>query len=117
VKLWCRWQGCEELAELYDVSKTRQFSIDELSTELQYSFDAVGRIPSDSFARHMYKKISNVLLPNIPQKELVKVEKEIDEWPGNEALTSASRLKTDGKNSADTAADTDVEEENTEKNA
>jgi len=78
VELWCKWQGCEELLENYEISKTRQFSIDDLADELSYTFDAVAKVPSELFAKSIYKKVTNTLLPNLPISDLAKIEKEID---------------------------------------
>ena len=80
MRIWCMWQDCEELAKTYEVSKTRSFSIDDLSTELDYTFSAVDKIPSDTFAKEVFKKVSNVLLPNIPIGTLHKLESEIESY-------------------------------------
>jgi len=78
VRLWCKWQSCEELYERYEISKSRQFSIDDLQTELEYTFSAIAELPSETFAKESYKKIANTLLPNLPVSELAKIEAEIE---------------------------------------
>jgi hypothetical protein len=84
IKLWCKWQSCPELIDQYEINKTRVFSVDELSTELEYSFAAVSQIPSDSFAKAMFKKIANTLLPNIPITDLKTIEDEIEKYSSAE---------------------------------
>ena len=95
IRLWCKWQSCEELVDSYSLSKTRAFSVDEMSTEIEYSLNTIAQMPSDSFARAMFKKIANVLLPNVPIVVLKKIEDEIDLYSRSAELEAQSDKITD----------------------
>jgi len=78
VKFFTMWQNCDELYSTYHTSKTRQFNIEEMSTQLTNSFLAIKNIPSETFAKNIYKKIAVSLLPNAPVNQLSMIEKEIE---------------------------------------
>ena len=77
VKLFCKWQGCDDLYKGYSISPTRQFSIDDLATELDYTFNAVDKLGSKTFKYEAFKRIANELLPNIPTSTFDTIEKEL----------------------------------------
>jgi len=78
IKLFCKWQDCEGLYKDYSISPTRQFSIDDLQTELEYTFNAVDKLGSKTFKYEAFKRIANELLPNIPTTTFDKIEKELE---------------------------------------
>ena len=89
IKLFAMWQNCEELYDEYSISPTKQFSIDDLETELEYTFNAVEKINSDTFRHEVFVKIVNELLPNLPVTKIEQIEKEIlnhqSEGDGNDS--------------------------------
>lgn len=95
MKIWCKWQSCEDLFDEYEISKTRAFSVDEMAVEIEYSLNTIAQMPSDSFARAMFKKIANVLLPNVPIVTLKKIEDEIDQYSKSEEIEKKTDKITD----------------------
>jgi len=103
IRIWTKWQSCEDIYDDYNINETRVFSVDELSTELEYSFAAITQIPSDTFGKAMFKKLANILLPNIPISELQIIENEINKY------TSESVSEEDQESKADDLMDKPVE--------
>jgi hypothetical protein len=94
VRYFTKWQSCEDLYDKYHTSKTRQFNIEEMGTELENSFSAVSNIPSETFAKQIYKKIANSMLPNAAANFLSDIEKEIEENTELEEEEQLSELDT-----------------------
>ena len=59
----------------------------------------MAQVPSDEFAKGIFRKIANTLLPNIPITELKKIEDEIEEY--DSSLIDEEAVETETRNMVD----------------
>jgi hypothetical protein len=78
IGFWLKWQNKKELIDAIDLKPTKEFSIDDLSIELDNAMKSMKTIVSKTFRVKIQQKIAGHALPDITQTEREKINKEIE---------------------------------------
>jgi hypothetical protein len=78
IRFWLKWQNKKELVDAIDLKPTKEFSIDDLSIELDNAMKSMKTIVSKTFRVLIQQKIAGHALPDITQTEREKINKEIE---------------------------------------
>jgi hypothetical protein len=78
---WLKWQNKEKLFDDLEITRPKNFSIDELAASLDNVVKAMANVASDTFKREAQKGIVKQELPNLPQSKLDAIHTEIDKNP------------------------------------
>jgi len=78
VRLWLKWQNKSEWFEDVKITRSKDFSIDELAVELDNNFTAMRNMVSKSFRIELQMKTADVLLPDMTTqlRDTVRAETE-----------------------------------------
>lgn len=78
LRLWLKWQGKEDLISDMEIKRSSQFSIDEMSVELDNAITAMTRVMSKTFRDRVQEKIVKHTLPDISQQDKETIQREIE---------------------------------------
>ena len=78
LRLWLKWQGKENLYQKIEIKRSSEFSIDEMSVELDNAITAMTRVMSKTFRDRVQEKIVKHTLPDLSQQDNEEIQKEIE---------------------------------------
>ena len=78
LRLWLKWQKKENLFSKIEIKRSSEFSIDEMSVELDNAITAMTRVMSKTFRNRVQEKIVKHTLPDISQADKETIESEIE---------------------------------------
>jgi hypothetical protein len=78
MRFWLKWQNKKDMIEQIDIKPTKEFSIDDLSIELDNAMKSMKTIVSKQFRVLIQQKIAAHALPDITQKDRETINKEIE---------------------------------------
>lgn len=87
IRLWLKWQESENLIEQVQIDRNKNFSVDDLSVNLENIYRSISEIPSKTFAMLSRKKIIKLVLPDIADMDYKKITTELE----------SAETKDDGK--------------------
>jgi len=99
IKYWLKWQGDEKDFDQVKVSRSADFSIDDLSQSLENAIMADRLVPEISFKKELWKIVAKKVLPDLPDDMMLDIHKKIDAL--SEEEISQSGDETDNRNSKD----------------
>lgn len=99
IKLWLKWQGKEKDFDNVEVSRSSDFSIDDLSQSLENSIMADRLIPEINFKKALMKMVAKKSLPDAPDDLIIKIHDAIDKL--TEEQITASKNPTDNRSTKD----------------
>ena len=79
IKYWLKWQSKSNWFDTMLISRSKDFSIDDLSQNLENAIMANKIIPELSFKKALMKVVAKRVLPDIPDVELFEIYGKIDE--------------------------------------
>ena len=79
IKYWLKWQNMDDVYEKITISRSKNFSIDDLSVNLKNSFSALENIASQTFHKVLQSQVVHQMVPELKDDEFKKIEKELDE--------------------------------------
>lgn len=79
LRFWMKWQGLESEFENVEVSRTKEFSIDDLAVELDNAFTAMRNMVSKTYRIRMQDKVRQHTLPDLPREDVDKIKAETEE--------------------------------------
>jgi hypothetical protein len=84
LRLWLKWQGKESAFKDCKIKRSKDFSIDDLSIELENALMSINRVMSKTYRIKMQQKITKFMLPDLNEDDMKKVKAEIDAGTPNE---------------------------------
>ena len=78
IKYWLMWQNKSKQLENIKIARSKDFSIDDLSQNLENSIMADKLIPEMVFKRELMKVVAKKVLPDIPDSKLLEIYDAID---------------------------------------
>ena len=78
IKFWLKWQGKEKDFEKVEITRSTDFSIDDLSQGLENAIMADRIVPELTFKRELMKVVAKKVLPDLPDNTMVEIHKAID---------------------------------------
>jgi hypothetical protein len=78
IRLWMKWQNKEEDFKDVSITRSKEFSIDDLAVALDNAFTAMGRMVSKTYRVEMQKKVRNHTLPDLDKATREKIDKETE---------------------------------------
>jgi hypothetical protein len=77
MRLWLKWQGKEKSIYEMEIKRSSEFSIDEMSVELDNAITAMTRVMSKTFRDRVQEKIVKHTLPDLSQDDKETIQTEI----------------------------------------
>ena len=99
LRLWLKWQNQSELLPAIRITRTKQFSVDDMAQDLENLITAGKESVSETFKKEIQKAISRGILPDVSDRVRDKIDKEIDDAEfvsENELETSNASNKDSG---------------------
>jgi hypothetical protein len=84
IYFWLKWQEQEELLEKVNIERTDTYDVASLMEDLENMITAKTIVKSTLFNQKLQKKTVRMMLPYEDDKELDKIDKEIDDWEPEE---------------------------------
>ena len=78
IKYWLKWQNKSKQLEGIKITRSKDFSIDDLSQNLENAIMADKLIPEMVFKRELMKVVAKRVLPDVPDSTLLKIYEAID---------------------------------------
>ena len=78
IYFWLKWQGQELDTEDIKIFRSKDFSVDDLSANLENYALSMKLVPSDLYKKHVGKAVSRKMLPDIDDDEAKLIDDEID---------------------------------------
>lgn len=79
IQLWTKWQNQKDFFKKVNITRPKEFSIDDLSISLENTFKAMKIVLSDKFARLGMKNVVKKSMPDMLDGDRNLVNKEIDD--------------------------------------
>jgi hypothetical protein len=79
LRLWLKWQNKESLFNKIEISRSNEFSIDELSIAIDNILRAFRNVLSRTFRIRVQQKIAKEALPDLPEEDKETINNEIEE--------------------------------------
>lgn len=76
---WLKWQNKEDLFDQIQIIRSKNFSIDDLSVDLDNCFNSMQQIVSDTYKKLIQKRVAYNTLPDLTDEERELIAKEIEE--------------------------------------
>ena len=89
IKFWLKWQTKSDWFNEMLISRSKDFSIDDLSQNLENAIMANKIVPEITFRKELMKVVAKRVLPDIPDVKLFEIYAEID------ALTEEDLMEPD----------------------
>jgi len=77
LRLWLKWQGKESIYKDCKIKRSKDFSIDDLSIELENALMSINRVMSKTYRIKMQEKITKFMLPDLSADDIKTVKAEI----------------------------------------
>jgi len=78
IRFWLMWQNKIESFKDVTVRKSKSFSVDDMSANLDNLLKSMGNVLSDTFNAQVQKRIARLALPDMPDDTKSVVDVEID---------------------------------------
>ena len=78
IKYWLKWQNKTKWGEAIEISRSKDFSIDDLSQNLENAIMADKIVPEITFKRELMKSVAKRVLPDITDAKLMQIYDAID---------------------------------------
>jgi hypothetical protein len=78
IKYWLKWQGKNKWFDDIIINRSKDFSIDDLSQNLENAIMANKLIPEISFKKELMKTVAKRVLPDLPDVKLLEIYDSID---------------------------------------
>jgi len=78
IKFWLKWQGKEDILNKISVKRPTDFSVDDLSQNLENYIIAMENVKSDRYRREIQKNIARQTLPDLSDAVVNEIIDEID---------------------------------------
>ena len=78
IKLWLKWQNQTEMFKGIKVKRVNEFSIDDLSQELDNLLKGMRRVYSESFIKLAMQKVARKTVPDMTDEQFEEIRNEID---------------------------------------
>jgi len=79
IKYWLKWQSKSSWFDTMLISRSKDFSIDDLSQNLENAIMANKIVPEMTFKKELMKVVAKRVLPDIPDLKLMDIYAKIDE--------------------------------------
>jgi len=76
IRLWLKWQNKTELFQKIKISRSKEFSIDDLAVALDNAFTSMRNMASKTFRVKLQMKVASMMLPDLTDDERQKIENE-----------------------------------------
>ena len=78
IKYWLKWQNKSSIFDTIAISRSKDFSIDDLSQNLENAIMADKLIPEITFKKELMKVVAKRALPDMPDDKLLEIYTAID---------------------------------------
>lgn len=78
IKYWMKWQNKGKQFHQIEISRNKDFSIDDLSQNLENAIMADKLIPEIRFKKELMKQVAKRVLPDLPDARMLEVHQAID---------------------------------------
>lgn len=93
IKYWLKWQNKTTLFNNILINRSKDFSIDDLSQNLENAIMANKIVPEIMFKKELMKVVTKRVLPDIPDKKLLEIYDNIDALTEEDLLEPSSETK------------------------
>ena len=94
IKYWLKWQGRDGLFEDVRISRSKDFSIDDLSQNLENAIMADKLVPEINFKKEMAKVIAKRMLPDLSDEKLLVIYDAIDDLTEEDLIPTNDEPET-----------------------
>ena len=108
IKYWLKWQNKSKWSDAVKVSRSKDFSIDDLSQNLENAVMADKLIPEITFKKELMKNVAKKVLPDISDDKLLEIHDAIDKLTDADINKNEEALKgerTDNRSTKDIRQD------------
>jgi hypothetical protein len=108
IKYWLKWQNKSIWYDAVKVSRSKDFSIDDLSQNLENAVMADKLIPEITFKKELMKNVAKKVLPDIADDKLMEIHAAIDKLTDADINKNEDALKgerTDNRSTKDIRQD------------
>jgi hypothetical protein len=99
IKYWLKWQKSEKDFDQIKISRSADFSIDDLSQNLENSIMADRLIPELTFKKELMKVVAKKVLPDVPDSKIEEIHNAIDALTEKDILMDGN--ETDNRSTKD----------------
>lgn len=78
IRLWMKWQRMADKFSQINITRPKEFSIDDLAVELDNAFTSMRNMASKTFRTKLQMKVADHILPDLTEEERVTIEKETE---------------------------------------
>jgi hypothetical protein len=79
LRLWLKWQNQSDVFHDLIITRSKQFSVDDMAQDLDNLIKAGNAAISETFKRETQKAMSRGVLPDLPDKIRMEIDMQIDE--------------------------------------
>ncbi len=106
---WMKWQGLDALYEQIELEYPTSFDVENLAEDLANILTAKSIVVSELFRRYLEKLVARRMLPALSEKEMMKIDEDIDAAPSEKELLQAEMEAS--KDRFDSGGEEDEDEE------
>ncbi len=102
IKFWLKWQNKSNWFDAVKISRSKDFSIDDLSQNLENAIMADKLIPEITFKKELMKVVAKRVLPDIADDKLMEIHNAIDALTEEDINQNESTITNETTNNRST---------------
>lgn len=95
IKYWLKWQNKDNWFKDIKISRSKDFSIDDLSQNLENAIMADKIIPEMTFKKELMKVVAKRVLPDVPDDKLFEIYGAIENLDESTVAKNESEMKNE----------------------
>ena len=97
IRLWLKWQRKEEIFKKITITRSTDFSVDDLAEDLNNQLTAIKIVPTEKFRKAIARQVARQVLRDVGDDEMQEIINEIDEADFEQLMNGGEKTGDDDR--------------------